>query len=170
MIYGLIAGLAMVLLTTILYLSGVNTYLGKFAYLGYLILLAMAIAAPMAEKKADGGYLDFREALKAAFTVFVIALAMQTLFSWILMNYIDPGFRQAVEQAIMDKTEKFLQSMGMSQDKIDDVQAREKGVNQFALSRTMMGLAVSYVVFFLIALIIAAIVKKKRPEFNETSI
>jgi len=159
----------MILLTTILYLIGVSTFLGSAAYLGYVILLAMAIAAPLAEKKARGGYLEFRDALKAAFMVFVIALALQTIFSWVLMNFIDQPFRQAVEQEIMAKTEKFMLNMGMSQDKIDEMQARERGVNQYGLPRMLMGLAVSYIVFFLISLLIAAIVKKKKPEFSESA-
>jgi hypothetical protein len=164
---GLIAGLAMILLTTVLYLSGVETFLGKAAYLGYAILLTMAVISPLREKKMQHGYLEFRDALKAAFLVFVIALALQTLFSWVLMNYIDTPFRQAVEQSIMDKTEKFMLSMKLSQDKVDEMMSRERGVNQFAFSRSLMGLAVSYIVFFLIALVIAAFVKNKRPEFND---
>lgn len=170
LICGLIAGLAMILLTTVLYLSGINAYLGSAAYLGYAILLGMAIVAPLREKKAGGGYLEFRDALKAAFLVFVIALLLQTLFSWVLMNYIDPAFRQAVEQAIVEKTEKLMLRMGLSQDKIDEMQARDRGVNQFSLSRSMMGLAVFYIVLFLVSLVIAAFVKKKKPEFNEADL
>jgi hypothetical protein len=167
---GLIAGLAMILLTTVLYLSGVSAYLGPAAYLGYAILLTMAIVAPLREKKAGGGYLEFRDALKAAFLVFVIALALQTLFSWVLMNYIDPAFRQAVEQVIMEKMEKFMLRMNMSQDKIDEALSKDRGANQFSLSKSMIGLCVSYIVFFLISLVIAAIVKKKKPEFNEADL
>ena len=167
---GLIAGLAMILLTTVLYLSGVNAYLGWPAYLGNVILLGMAIVAPLKEKKAGGGYLEFKDALKAAFLVFVIALLLQTLFSWVLMNYIDPAFRQAVEQAILEKIEKFMVRMNLSQDDIDKTLAKQRGSDQFSLSKSMMGLGVSYIVYFLIALVIAAIVKKKKPEFNEADL
>jgi len=167
---GLVAGLAMILLTTVLYLSGVNAYLGPAAYLGYAILLTMAIVAPLREKKDGGGYLEFRDALKAAFLVFVIALALQTLFTWVLMNYIDPAFRQVVEQAIMEKMEKFMLRMNLSQDKIDEALAKDRGANQFSLSKSMIGLCVSYIVFFLVSLVIAAIVKKKKPAFSEADL
>jgi len=168
LICGLISGLAMVLLTTILYLGGVNVFLGPVAYWGYLIPFAMAVVAPLAEKKARGGYLEFRDALKAAFLVFVIAYALQTLFNWILLNYIDQPFRQAVEQETLIRTEKLLSRMGMGQEKIDEAIARQRGVNQFTLTKSVTGLALWYVVLFLIALLIAAIVKKKKPEFNES--
>lgn len=165
---GLIGGLAMILLTTVLYLAGVDAFIGKAAYLGFLIPLAMAITAPLLEKKARGGFLEFRDALKAAFLVFVIAYLLQALFNWALLNYIDQPFRQAVEQATLQKTEKFLQGMGLSQEKIDEAIAQQRGVNQFALSKTMLGLAIWYVVLFLISLLIAAIVRKKSPEFSQS--
>jgi hypothetical protein len=164
--YGLIAGLAMVLLTTILYLAGVNAFLGKFAYFGNLLPLAMAIVASLAEKKARGGFLEFRDALKVAFLVFVIALALQTLFNWILLNFIDQPFRQAVEQETMLRTERWLQRIGMSQEKTDEAIAREQGVNHFTLPRLITGLAIWYIVLFLVSLLIAAIVKKKKPAFE----
>lgn len=160
----------MVLLTTILYLAGVSAFLGKAAYLGFLIPLAMAIAAPLLEKKAQGGFLEFRDALKAAFLVFVIAYALQALFNWVLLNFIDQPFRQAVEQETLLRTEQWLQRMRLSQEKIDEAIAQQRGVNQFALSKTIMGLAVWYVVLFLVSLLIAAIVKKKRPEFSESDL
>jgi len=159
----------MILLVTILYLGGVDAFLGKVGLLNYLIPIAMAITAVLMEKKARGGFLEFRDALKAAFLVFVIAFGLQALFNWVLLNYIDQPFRQAVEQSTLQKTEKFLQGMGLGQEKIDEAMARERGVNQFTLGKTMIGLAVWYIVFFLVSLLIAAIVKKKKPEFIESA-
>ena len=166
---GLIAGLALLLLTTILYLGGVNAFLGYGAYLGYLILIVAAVASAVLEKKAQNGYLEFKEALKAAFLVFVISLALQSIFNWILMNFIDTGFRNALERAILDKTEKFMQSMKIDQDVIDKSLDEQRGKNQYSLPKILMGLCFSYVFSFLISLLIAAIVKKKKPEFQDTA-
>jgi hypothetical protein len=169
LICGLIAGLALVLLTTILYLGGVNAFLGYGGWLGYLLLIGAAVVAPVMEKKARNGYLEFREALKAAFIVFVVALLLQTIFTWILMNFIDQGFRNALEQAILAKTEQLLQRFGAHQEDIDRALDRQRGRNQYALTSLLLGLCVTYVIFFLISLLIAAIVKKKKPEFNDTA-
>jgi len=166
---GLIAGLVLILLTTILYLGGVDSFLGYGGWLGYLILIGAAVVAPVMEKKAQNGFLEFREALKGAFLVFVIALALQSLFTWILMNFIDTGFRSALEKAILDKTEKFMQGLKIDQDTIDKTLDQQRGKNQYALPKILMGLCVTYVVFFLISLLIAAIVKKKKPEFHDTA-
>jgi len=97
---GLIAGLALILLITILYLGGIDAFIG-YSWFIWLVLISAAIVAPVMEKKAQAGYLEFREALKAAFLVFVIAMFLQSIFSWILMNFIDQGFRDAVERATL---------------------------------------------------------------------
>jgi hypothetical protein len=166
---GLIAGLALILLTTILYLGGINVFLGYGAYLGYLLLIGAAVTSALMEKKAQNGFLEFREALKAAFLVFVIALALQSIFNWVLMNFIDTGFRSALEKAILDKTEKFMQGMKIDQDTIDKTLDEQRGKNQYAFPKILMGLCFSYVFSFLIALLIAAIVKRKKPEFHDTA-
>jgi hypothetical protein len=164
---GLIAGLVLILLTTILYLGGVNAFLGYGGWLGYLFLITAAVLAPVMEKKARNGFLEFREALKAAFLVFIIALLLQTLFTWILMNFIDTGFRDALEKAILIKTEQLLQRFGAQQENIDKALSRQRGRNQYSLSSLLLALCVTYIVFFLVSLLIAAIVKKKKPEFSD---
>jgi uncharacterized protein DUF4199 len=169
-IYGCIAGLCMIIFMTVLYYGGVNVYLGGIAYLGYAILIGLSIAATLAVKKASDGYLPFREALKASFTVFVIALAAQTLFTWVLLNILDPHFKLLLTEANLRKLEEVMRQMGMSDDKVDEVMKAEKGKDQFTLSLMAMGLAFSYVVHFIIALLISAIVKKKQPAFTDAGI
>jgi len=163
-VYGGIAGLSMVIFTFILYRGGVDTYLGGSAYLGYAILIGLAATAALSLKKANGGYLEFRDALKAAFTVFVIALAAQTIFTWLLLNVFDNHFRAQLTTASLKKTEDFFRKMGMPDEKLDQAMAEERGKNQFSPGRMSMGLAFVYIVHFIIALLIAAVVRKKRPE------
>ena len=170
LVYGLIAGVSLVAFSTILYVGGVKLYLSGFAYLGYAILIGLSAAAALAQKKANGGYLEFAAALKASFTVFVVALAAQTLFSWLLLNVVDTHFRDVLDQAILQKTEDFFRKMGLSEDKLDEAMARERSTNQFSPGRMVLGLAFSYVVHFIIALLIAAIVKKKKDIFEKAGV
>jgi hypothetical protein len=168
LIYGLIAGLAMILLLTLLYLGGVNTYMGKLGYFSYVILIVLATVAALQEKKAQDGYLEFRDALKVTFLVFVIGLAMYTFFNWLLLNYIDPPFRREVERVALQKAEKMMQDWGFSQDKIDEMEAASKrNTSQNSFFYTVLALALWYIAFFVVALIISAIIKKKKPEFND---
>jgi Protein of unknown function (DUF4199) len=168
--YGCIAGLSMIIFTMVLYRAGVNVFLGWIAYLGYAILIGLSIAATLAARRAGDGYLPFREALKVSFTVFVIALAAQSLFTWLLLNFFDLHFKQALTQGNLEKSEAFLRKLGMPDDKVDQELATEKSKDQFSFGLMTFGLAISYIVHFIVALIIAALVKKKQPVFKDAGI
>jgi amino acid transporter len=165
---GLIAGILMILLATFLYLGGVQAYMSNIHYLAYVILIILAVIAAQKEKKANNGFLEFRDALKAIFLVFVIGLALYTIFNFILMTYIDPAFRKEVEKAALLEAENFLRWLGASQEKIDEARERAKHQNTVpSISDALLGLAMYYVLFFIVALVIAAIVKRKKPEFDD---
>lgn len=168
--YGIIGGIALIIFSGILYKAGVKYYLGEVAYLGYAITIGLAATAALSERQAGGGYLDFRQALRTAFTVFVIALAAQTLFTWWLMDVFDTHFKGDVSDAILQRTETFLRGAGLTDDKLDQAMSVERSKDQYAPKYMIMGLAISYIAHFLIALLIAAIVKKKKPVFSESGI
>lgn len=167
-LYGSIAALSMILFTIVLYFGGIKLYLSGFAYLGYAILISLAALAALAQKKANGGWLEFQAALKTSFTVFVLALAAQTLFTWLLLNIIDTHFKNALTQAIFEKTEAVMKKFGLSDDQMERAMTSERSKDQFSLSRMILGLAFNCIVHFIIALLIAAIVKKKKNESAET--
>lgn len=160
--YGLIAGVSMILFMWILYRGGVELYIGSLAYLGYAILIGLAAAAALAQKKVNGGYLEFSEALKTCFTVFVIGLALQTLFTLLLLNVFDTHFRGQLAVAMEQKSEAMFRKMGMPEDQLRQLKDSQTDVNQFSVGRTTLGLAFTYIVHFIIAMLIAALVKKKK--------
>src|ERR1700720_253643 len=152
--YGVITGLVMIVFTTILYLAGVQTFIGGVAYLGYAIMIGLATAAALAGKKANGGDLEFADALKICFSVFVIALVAQTLFTWLLLNVIDTNFKNVLRVEILKKTEVVLRRFGAPEDKIEQALNEERDKDQFTLQRMSLGLAFTCIVHFIIALVI----------------
>jgi hypothetical protein len=163
--YGLIAAAALIAFTTILYLGGIKLYLSGTAYLGYVIILLLAVLATQRQKKLNGGYLEFKDALRIAFTVLVLAMLAQSLFNYVLFNFIDKDFKEAVAQASMEKTEEWLKKFGMPEEKISQAIEEERNKNQYSFSRVLLGFSVACIFQFLIALIIAAVTKKKNTEF-----
>jgi hypothetical protein len=168
LIFGLIGGVCIVLFMTGLYKGGVNVYLGPLAWLGYLIMIGFAVAAAQAQKKVNGGYLEFVQALKTCFTVFVIVLASQTLFIWLLVNHLDTHFKEVLRIAMLKKTEEALVYIGYDQQKINEVMTQERSKDPFMLAGMCTALAFVYIIFFMISLLIAAIVKKKKTEITDT--
>ena len=169
MIYGLIGGACIVLFMTVLYKGGVDVYLGAFAWLGYLLMIGFAVAATLAAKKENGGSLEMIQALKTCFTVFVIVLAAQTLFIWVLVNYIDTHFRELLIVEMDKRTEAAYKYIGYDQQKIEEMMSQIRGSDHFPFRGMLTSLATVYIVFFLISLVIAAIVKKKKVEFSDAS-
>jgi hypothetical protein len=164
--YGLISGLAVVVITLFLYTGGVETFLSPVAYLAYVVMIVFAVLAARKDKKENGGYLEFAKALKVIFTVFALSLLIQVIFSYILLNFIDTGFRDALMQATLDKIESFMKRLGAPQSEIDKAIDGAAKEDPTSIKSQIMGYAIWCIVFFLVSLIIAAIMKKNKPVFE----
>ena len=166
LLYGLILGAVTILFTLGLYLAGAEAFVSPIAYLGYVIPIVLAVLAGVAHKKQNGGFLEFGAALKTCFTVFVVGSLISTLFSYVLFNFIDVPFQQALNQEIARSTEAFMKKLGApeteTQKTVDTILTGEN----YSLNKLMVNFAVVSILWFLISLIIAAIVKKAKPVFE----
>ncbi|MFY7841006.1 MAG: DUF4199 domain-containing protein [Lacibacter sp.] len=162
--YGLLSALIGVLVYIGLYLGGVKLMTSPIAYASYLLPILFAVLACVAAKKQEGGFLPFGKALKISFGVFVITGLAGTLFSYVLFNFIDVEFKQAMQQVSLEMTEKMMKKFGAPQDTIDKAMDEAMKKDNFSLGNMMLGFAFSCFLYFLFSLIIAAIVKKKNPE------
>ncbi len=167
--YGLIAGCASILLTVLLYVGGAKMFLNPIAYVGFAIPIVFAVLGGLAHKKANGGYIEFPQALKTVFTIFVIYSFLSTAFLYLLQNVIDIPFRQALAQETALATEKFMEKFGMAQDAIDKATAEILNGNNYSFGKQFLNFAFGTIFWFLISLIISAIIKKKKPEFDNNT-
>ncbi|WP_431216069.1 DUF4199 domain-containing protein [Puia sp. P3] len=118
--FGLIAAVAEVLFILGTYWAGPKVFIGGIAFLSYLIAIVFAVAAVLVKKRANGGLIGFQEAVKAGFVVLVMALAMRVLFPWLLVNYIDPHFRDRLIPEMVTQAENGYRRFGVSEDKIQE--------------------------------------------------
>ena len=162
--FGGFAAIGLVAFTGILYFCGLSVYLSGYAYLGYVISIGLAAIAAMVQRRMNGGWLGFQEALRTSFTVLVLALAAQTLFTWFLLNVADTHFRDALAAESLKRTEEFLRAHGMPASDLEKVMTDQRSSHPFSFWPMMLGLAFSCVVHFIVALLIAAVVKKKKEE------
>jgi len=166
LLYGLIAAGIAIVFTLVLYILGASYFVHPIAFLAYAIPIVFAVLAGKAQKKEQGGYLEFSQALKTVFTVFVIWSFFATAFSYVLLNFIDVPFREAMAQQAAEKTEEFMQKFGAPQKDIDKAVEEALNGNSFSFKNQFLGFALGSIFWFLISLIIAAIIKKKKPEFE----
>lgn len=165
LIYGLIAGLGVIIYTLVLYLTGVEAFTGKWGYFVYLIIIVLAIVAAW-KLRNEQGYLEFPLALKTTFSVFAISILLQIIFNYILLNYIDTGFREAVTQIAVDKTESMLKDFGTPQSKIDEVTDAILKEDPTSLKNLIISYGMWCIIAFLVSLIISAVMKKNKPVFE----
>jgi hypothetical protein len=164
-LYGLIHGGIAILFTLVLYLGGVKWFTHPLAWSALAIPLVVGVLGGLAQKKVNGGFLSFGEALKTVFTVFVIGTLVSTAFSYLLFNVIDVPFREALSQEAAEATAKMMERFGASQEQIDKAVEETLSGNNYTLSRQVLGFAFMSIVWFVISLIIAAIIKKDKPAF-----
>jgi ABC-type antimicrobial peptide transport system permease subunit len=162
LLFGLIAAGCMILFTLGMYWAGPQVFLGQTAYLFHIGRICLAAVAPVLEKRAHGGAIDFRPALKTCFGVMVIGLAVQYLFTWLLLNVFDPAFRKALLPVVHDNMVKAYRRFGASENDIHAAVDAEKGQDPFTFGRMFTGLGFNIIIYFLIALLIAATVRTKR--------
>jgi hypothetical protein len=164
--FGLIAGLIITVVSLLQYLGGLDTYLSPVGYVTYLVVITMAVLAALRVRRSNEGFLEFGEALKVTFTVFALALLVQTVFIFILFNYIDPDFKNAVSQEVLNKSEQMMKKFGASDEQIQKALDSERHSDQFSAARVFLGYAITCIVSFIFCLLISLIVKKSKPAFN----
>ena len=163
-LFGLIAATAMILFVLATYWAGPKVFVGNIAFLSYAIVIVLGAAATLLQKRANGGWLEFRDAVKTCFTVFVLGLAVRTLFPWFLVHVIDPHFGQLLKPELLANAERGYRAFGASEDVIRQQLEIVRSEEPFPLGNMLLGLAFAYIAHFFIALLIAAIVKRKKDE------
>jgi Protein of unknown function (DUF4199) len=164
--YGIIAGLVITVITLLQYLGGLDMYLSPIGYVTYLVIITMAVLAALKVRNKNEGFLEFSQALKVTFTVFAIALLIQTIFTYILLNFIDVSFKEAVSQEVLNKSEAMMKKFGATDSQIDAALESERTKDQFAFTRVLLGYALTCIVAFIFCLLISLIVKKSKPAFH----
>ena len=178
--FGLIAGVITVIPTAVIQFSGStilfeNTWLSMA--MGLLIPLGFMIAGGLRERKAQGGYMAYGQALKITYVIYVVSALVALLFTVLFHNLIDPGYMDRNREVIMksgeDAARKGMEMMGASEAQIleameDTSEAREKQVeDQINFYKSPKGIILStlmLLVFGVILALIAALFVRRNPK------
>jgi len=169
LLYGGIATVGMILFTIGTYKGGVSAFIGSEVFLMYLIPFICGALAALAVRKRQG-FLEFRSALRIIFGMLVVSTALQQFFTWLLVHVIDPGFGRALQPAVLAKMADAYRRFGATEDEISRNIAAAKGTDPFSFGSIFLGLARVYIIGFLISLIPAAIIKRKKPEERQQTL
>jgi hypothetical protein len=167
LLFGALAGGVMILFTLATRWGGPHAFVGRAGYLKYFLLIVLALIAGFAGRRRKSGHLGFRPALTICFGTMVIGMAVQTLFAWLLLKF-DVRFKQELMPVVIAQTEATYRSFRFPEEDIARMVADLKAGDPFSLGAMLGGLARTYIVLFLVSLLLAAIVgeKKKNGSIN----
>jgi hypothetical protein len=163
--YGLFSALASLLVFVLMYIGGTEAMGSPVAFATWLVPVVIAVLACRKAKAENDGFLEFKDALKISFGVMVASTLATSVFSYLLYNYIDLPFGERMVQLTMEKTTQFMEKLGSPQDAIDKAMKEVTFDSLFSLKKVFQGFMFGCIFNFIIALIVAAIMKKKKPEF-----
>jgi len=145
--------------------------MGNFAW-GFLqlaIAIGLAVYFTLDIRKKIGGYWTFREALGNIFLMFIVQVVVVTLATTVFAKWIEPTYADTVREITLNATTRMAESISSDQEVIDKIiadaeESIEKQVNP-GLMDLVKGLSIAAILYFIGALIFAAIFKRNPPMF-----
>ncbi|WP_374163467.1 DUF4199 domain-containing protein [Arcticibacter sp. MXS-1] len=133
----------------------------------FVLALVLAVYFSLDLRKKAGGFWSFKEALSMIFTMFIVSALIVYLFTVVFGKFLEPNYVTTMKEITTNNTVKMFEKMGMDQDAIDkatkDVEVKmEKQFNP-GLSDLLISIGTMVIIYFVGALIFAAIFKKQRP-------
>jgi hypothetical protein len=165
---GLILGVIHVVISTAVNMTVDNAImfnvLKMVAYINYMVILFI-LARNI--RKANGGYIEFREVFGASFVMLLVAGTITYLYSYLYMFMIIPDFADRIKNASI----KLLESNTKLSDEIIDEKIREiekqmKEANELGIGKLLLNYLSTLLMDCVFGLIVCAIVKKPRPLFD----
>jgi len=163
--FGGFSALFSILVFVVIYIMGAEYFLSPIVWISsYAMPLVFSIWASLVVKRKQDGYLEFREALKINFGILVITGFVGTLFSFLMFNFIDQAFAESFKQLTIEKTIEFMNRFKVPEAEIDKAIDDLIKKDLWSAGSLLKSLAYTCIVYFFEALIVAAIIKKKKPE------
>ena len=158
--YGLLTGLVSIIFTFILFVTHADQSPVRWLALG--ILVGAMVMAHNAFKQGNGGFMNYSQGLGIGVIMGGISGVLSTAFNFLYMTFIDPEYMGRIMETTRAKMEE---KGGMSDEQIDQA---IKMVQKFSSGGWMVlfGVVGSVLFGFLIALVISAITKNSKPEFE----
>ena len=156
--YGVITAVAVIVYSTILNISDLVIDNQGLAYVSYLILAGGMVYAMRDFKAQNAGFMSYGQGLGIGSLLSAVVGLLSSIFSMLYTQFIDPTL---MERA-MDKAREDMEGRGMSDAQID---AGMEMASKFQTPGMMflMGIFAFLLLGFIIALIVAAIMRKNKP-------
>jgi len=148
---------------------GMPSLMSSFSFTGISIVIGIVLASFFCIdlRKKAGGYWSFSQALWPIVGMFLMNMTLVFLFTQLFAKVIDPTYPVKMKEMSMESSEKMFNSMGMDEATTQEALAKteERLDSQFnpTFSQGVVSYGIAAVIYFVLALIFAAIFKKNNP-------
>ncbi|CAA9289052.1 MAG: hypothetical protein AVDCRST_MAG95-3873 [uncultured Adhaeribacter sp.] len=159
--YGLISGVISIVYSLILNITDLAFTNKALSWVSFIILVAAIVLAMREFKRQNGGFMSYGQGLGIGTLVAVISSILGGIFMYIYVKFVDSGYMDKMRN--MQVAE--LESKGMNDEQIDQAIA----ISDKMMTPEMMVVfaIIGGLVFgFILSLIISALMKRNRPEFE----
>ena len=161
---GIRYGLTVGLITTIisfLQLAFISDPETPLRWLGAVVGIGGIILAHKYFKQHNGGFMTYGQGLGIGTILAGVGGLLSSIFTYIYMNFIDSDYMNRV----MELTRSRMEEKGMDDAQIDQAMAMAQKFSSGPIT-IVFGVLMSVLMGFVISLIISAITKHTRPEFE----
>ena len=162
-LYGIITGVFYIMIATI-YFSQVSNMVAASAVkiAGYVLFLAITALLAARIRKANGGYIEFKEIYGAIFVMLLVSGTMYFLYNYIYIEFIDKQYVYKVRAAMVAFNEKRGSSGEQITKSLHDFDKQVEESKHFNFKNNVFAYLMNLCVDSLFGLIIALIIKRKR--------
>lgn len=163
--YGAILGLLSIIFYSALYAISTKYLFNQWIGLGtFVVIIITMVMAARHTRQELGGYGSFGQLVAPAFAVMVVAQLLGSIYNYLLYNFIDPSLTETLRNFTSELTYDWMSSFGSPDEEIeralDEIENQDFSVT---LSSSLWGFASSAILAFMIASVIALILRRKPP-------
>jgi len=142
--------------------------IGLIALVFYLGVIGMLFYCGIKRRNELGGFIELKDAFQTIFVAVLVAELIYTVFNFIYLKFVDPGYFDKMKTTM----EAFMEKTIRDEDKRDEAieKFRERFEKQKLWSLTIKGITLGYLMWVgitgVFGFIAALIIRKRRPVFD----
>ena len=161
---GVYAGVGQILVMFLFYFIDPSLMISWSSMVGYVVVIYFMRQAAKEQRLDNGGFITLNGGFRSSWLTFVLAQTMVTIFSYLLMNYIDPSLLDVMKETQIKVLEDMNSIFKLPEEDFEKQLEAIEDTNPFSLGNVAMALPFSFVFpGALIALIIGLVMKKEEP-------
>lgn len=161
---GVYAGIGQILIMFLFYFIDPALMISWSSMLGYVVLIYFMRQAAKEQRLDNGGFLSFGAGFRSSWLTFVLAQTMVAVFSYILMNHIDPSLLDVMKETQIKVLEDMNSVFKLPEEDFEKQLEAIEDTNPYSIGSVALALPFSFVFpGALIALIIGLVMKKEEP-------